>query len=196
MPSATVNGRNASKRTSMSVDTEEGALFARVAAGDQDAFRIFLEQHLAAVLSFTQRFVRDRAEAEDITQETFSRVWQHAANWQDQGLTPRSWLYRIARNLCIDTLRQRRVSSHEIDELPGTGTPEQIASEQQQARQLRQAIEQLPEQQRSALCLSVYQGLSQREAAAVLDISVRALESLLARARRSLCKTCMTENSL
>lgn len=178
----------------MTIDTDESILFARIAAGDQGAFRLFLEQHLPAVLAFSRRYLRDEAEAEDVTQEVFSRVWQHAARWREQGLSPRSWLYRIAYNLCIDVLRRRRITTDDLESLVSESSPEAVVTERESSRVLQQAIAGLPEQQRSALWLCVYQGLSNREAAAVLDVSVRALESLLARGRRGLRKVCTPED--
>lgn len=164
-------------------------LIIRIAAGDKRSFAAFLTRHLASVVKFANRYTRNRADAEDIAQDTFARIWQHAADWQPRGLSPRAWMYRISYNLCIDFLRkQRPQTSAEIIEFPtGPGDdPEYQYVSAQHHEQVQQALATLPERQLTALTLCVWQGLSNKEAAACMGVKVDALESLLARARRAL----------
>jgi RNA polymerase sigma-70 factor (ECF subfamily) len=161
-------------------------LLSQVAMADRVAFATLLARHLNPLLAFIKRYVPEHASAEDIAQELFMRVWQHAGSWQARGGTARSWLYRIAYNLCMDTLRRRKPASDEVDKLVSPHTPDQALLEQDRQQQFHRAMAALPERQRTALYLCAYQGLSNQEAAATLEVSVRALESLLTRARRSL----------
>lgn len=154
--------------------------------GDKDAFARLLSTHLDSILAFVKRFVPEQAEAEDITQEVFTRVWQHAHRWQQREQSPRSWFFRIAYNLCIDFLRKQKETTDNLDSLLSFNTPEQALHDSQEQARINNAMDTLPERQRTALYLCVYQGLSNKEAASIMEISTDALESLLARGRRSL----------
>jgi RNA polymerase sigma-70 factor (ECF subfamily) len=167
---------------------EDTALMTAIASGDRDAFNLFLSRHLSAVVQFIRRYLPSQADAEDIAQETFFRVWQKAASWQPQGYSPRSWLYRIAYHLCIDEIRRRPqhepASEMTIDQ--PSNNPETAIEKDSDLNRLAHLLSLLPERQRTALSLCALQGLSNQEAATVMEISVEALESLLARGRRQL----------
>ena len=173
---------------------EDSQLIAAVARGDKDAFTEIVSRHLNAVVLFALRYVGRRAEAEDVAQEAFIRIWKNAAKWEPKGFSFRSWLYRITYNLCIDELRKRKpVSDVDEDNLPYYGgQPDDDLYRDEQQKKVARALGDLPERQRTAITLSVYQGLSNRDAAQVMEISIEALESLLSRARRTLRKK-MTE---
>jgi RNA polymerase sigma-70 factor (ECF subfamily) len=134
------------------------------------------------------------ADAEDIAQEAFIRVWRKASDWQDRQLPPHSWLYRITYNLCIDELRKRKPESDVDDhyDLSSEDSPESNIYQQQKDKLLAAAFTTLSEAQRTAIALCNYQGLSNKEAAGVMDITVEALESLLARGRAKLRKQLCT----
>lgn len=166
----------------------DDVLLRKIATGNREAFTVFLRRHLAPIVAFARRYVREISDAEDIAQETFSRVWTHAGRWREMGVAPRSWLYRIAYNLCIDELRKKRVVVDEF-ELVNDKTPEHELAQALNEDKVRRAIHALPERQRSALWLNVYHGISNREAAAIMDTTVEAMESLLTRARRTLRET-------
>lgn len=143
---------------------------------------------LPRLLALAQRLLGSRGEAEEVTQEAFVRLWQQAPRWRSGEARFDTWLHRVALNLCHDRLRGRREQPQ--DELPESADPapgpaEQLASRQQGER-VGAALAALPTRQREALVLQYYQQLPQAEAAALMGISVDALESLLARARRSL----------
>ena len=162
----------------------------RIAAGDRQAFASFLEHYLDTVVDFARRYVQQQSDAEDIAQETFLRVWKHADKYHEvEGATPRSWLYRLCYNLCMDALRRLRpghdIEDHVIASDPYHG-PEQTVLRDARLKQLQDAISTLNLRQYTALSLCVYEGLSNKEAASAMEISVDALESLLARARRNL----------
>ncbi len=164
-----------------------------VAKGDKDAFTEIVTRHLAPLIHFALRYVGRRPDAEDVAQEAFIRLWNNAPNWEEKGFSLRSWIYRITYNLCIDELRKRKPVTSVDDEVSLTAgeQPDENLYRNQQQQKVAAALNELPERQRTALVLCVYQGLSNLDAAAVMDISVDALESLLSRARRALRNTMM-----
>lgn len=172
----------------VSNDIGDAALMALIASGDRDAFHTFLSRHLTAVVQFARRYLPNQADAEDIAQETFIRVWQKSATWQPQGHSPRSWIYRIAYNLCIDEIRRRPANtpSDENNVCVETDNLEMVMERDSAVNQLAQSLKDLPERQRTAISLCALQGLSNKEAAIAMEISVDALESLLSRGRRQL----------
>ena len=176
-------------------DAPEAALLAAVAAGEAAAFRALVERHLATVLAIARRMLRDDAEAEDVAQETLLRLWRHAAQLELGAGGLRPWLRRVAANLCIDRVRARR-NTMVVDQVPEDSEPAgQVRQlvERDLATRVDAALKALPERQRLAITLFHYEGMSQIEVGAVLGISDEAVESLLARARRTLKATLSAE---
>ena len=161
---------------------------AAVAKRSEGAFAVLVERHLPAIHAFNYRLTRNADDAADLAQETFLRVWSGAATWRSGRVRFTTWLHRIARNLCIDAHRRRRDATPMDFDAIESGEPKpESAPEQSAVRQaLDAAIAALPERQRTALVLCHHQGMPNRDAAVVLNVSVDALESLLARARRTL----------
>ncbi|MGA0572722.1 RNA polymerase sigma factor [Variovorax sp. VNK109] len=163
-------------------------LLPRVARGEGAAVREMVARKLPRLLALAQRMLGDRGEAEDVAQEAFVRIWQHAAKWEAGQARFDTWLHRVALNLCYDRLRGRR--EHPSDELPETEDPAPLPDGRLEARQAKArmdaALAALPSRQREALVLQYYQDLSNNDTAALMGISVEALESLLVRARRNL----------
>ena len=161
---------------------------ARAAAGDAGAWAALVNRHLPAVTRCAAYMLGDPSEAEDVAQETFLRLHRKLVSWEggEDGLS--SWLHRVAVNLSIDRHRgpARPVSLEDIGEVAG---PVTLDGAFDHRRHVEAALDAIPKRQRAAIVLVHYQGLSGREAAAALDISVEALESLLARARRTLRNT-------
>ena len=161
---------------------------ARVQHQDRDAFAILVDRHLEGVHAFNYRLTHNADEAADLAQETFLRVWSSAATWRPKRVKFTTWLYRIARNQCIDAHRRRRDTSP-LDEriaADDNASPDAAPHAERLQAALRRALSALPERQRTALTLCHQRSMSNRDAAAVLGVSVDALESLLARARRTL----------
>ena len=115
-------------------------------------------------------------------------ILHRVVTWQREKASVSTWLHRIAHNLCIDYLRKDKssLSTEYEDEHEGSDRPADAPEKTQQLAALQQALDALPERQRSAIVLSHYHGFSNKEIATIMDISVDALESILARARRSL----------
>lgn len=158
-----------------------------LAAGDREASETLVERHLARLVALADRMLGDPAEAEDVAQEAFTRLWQQARRWQPGRARVSTWLHRVASNLCIDRLRRRREELADAAPLadPAPG-PAATADAAELGASVRAALAALPERQRLAITLCHYQGMRQDEAAEVLGVSVPALESLLARGRRGM----------
>jgi RNA polymerase sigma-70 factor (ECF subfamily) len=147
-----------------------------------------MERHLGSIVSVARRMLRDDAEAEDVAQEAFLRLWRSGATLEIGPAGIRPWLRRVVSNLCLDRVRgQGRVKV--VEELPEVPEPaKQLAALESQdvQRRVGTAMEKLPERQRLALTLFHFEGLSQIEIGNILGVSDEAVESLLSRARRQL----------
>lgn len=163
-------------------------LLSRVAEGDPAASRALVARKLPRLLSLAGRMLGDGAEAEDVAQEAFLRVWKQAGKWRPGAARFDTWLHRVALNLCYDRLRRRRELAYadppeRPDEGPG---PDRGLQALDTGRRVEQALQALPDRQREAIVLCHYQELGNIEAAAAMGVSVEALESLLSRGRRAL----------
>lgn len=163
-------------------------LVRRVGRGDGAACAALVDRHLPRIVALAGRMLGNRADAEEVAQEVFLRVWQQAARWRPGEAKFSTWLHRVAVNLCHDRLRRRRETGLDAAGDPPSGEPPPGTELQRRAvaARVERALAQLPERQRSAILLCHYQELGNIEAAAVLEVSVEALESLLARGRRRL----------
>ncbi len=195
-------------------ETTDDDLARRVRDGDRVAFEQLVHRHLPSIHRYLSRLTGSADDADELTQETFLRLWQRAGSFRPGKARLTTWLHRIAHNLAVDGMRRHHrsgrvngaatVAAPEADasEMPAgdplsnqagpaagpavLAGPEEQALQAQSRRLLDAALATLPESQRTALVLCQVQGLSNGEAAAVLGTTVRAVESLLARARRSL----------
>jgi RNA polymerase sigma-70 factor, ECF subfamily len=169
------------------MDDSDEALMARVARGDEPAFRILSRRHLPAMLGLARRILGNAADAEDVAQEAMLRVWTHAPRWQPLALF-RTWLTRVVVNLCLD--RKRRAAWVELDAAGEIADPTPDVTEQAEAdereRLLAAAIAELPERQRAAIALTYGEGMSNAQVAEILDASVSAVETLLIRGKQNL----------
>jgi len=167
--------------------TDDLADIRAAADGNRLAQSALVTRHMPRVYSLAERMVGNRAQAEDITQEVFLRAWKQLPNWEPRAQFS-TWLYRVTVNLCRDHFRKRREQT--MDELPErvdeSLKPDDALDQSQRTARLLDAIDALPERQKTALTLCSLEGHTNITAAAVMDVSVEALESLLARARRKL----------
>lgn len=166
----------------------DAELVARVGRGDRVAARTLIGRHSPKMLALARRMLSDPAEAEDAVQEAFMRLWTHAARWRPGQAKFETWLYRVTLNKCYDRLRRRPTArldeaAEVADPAPG---PEASLQSADLSEQIEAALRALPERQRAAIQLCHYQDCGNIEAAEILGLSVEALESLLARGRRTL----------
>jgi RNA polymerase sigma-70 factor (ECF subfamily) len=169
------------------MDSSDEELMARVATGDEQAFRELARRHLPRALVLARRFTANEADAEEVVQEAMLRVWLTAPRWRPVAAF-RTWLYRVILNLCLN--RRRRAPFLPLDDLsePADSSPDAVAQIEaaEDRRRLAAAIDGLPERQRIAIVLTYHEGLGNAETAAVLGTSISGLESLLVRAKRAL----------
>lgn len=159
----------------------------RAANGDRAAQAALVHRNMPVIYRVAYRMLRDRTEAEDVTQETFLRAWKALPGWQPRAKFS-TWACTVTLNLCRDRLRKKKpVLMDELPERLDTAMrPDEALVSQQGTDAIGKHLAALPERQREALSLCALEGMGNIEAAAAMGVSVRALESLLARARRTL----------
>lgn len=189
-------------------DLNDARLITLIQAGNHEAFATLVRRHTDRFFALALRTLQQTAEAEDAVQMVFLKLWQNPQAWHPEKNTQfTTWFYRVVLNQCHDMQRKSRPIDYcppiELNQVGETNQDEQdsLESKQQQRWQqqcLEYAIAQLPASQKDALNLVVYVGLSQKQAADVLQVSIKALESLLVRARRSIklkCEQLMNQHS-
>lgn len=180
----------------MAIDSDL-ELMLRVRSGDAESFEILLSRYRLPLVSFFVRMVRDRALAEDLAQEVFLRVYQARQRYQPEARFT-TWLYRIATNLALNAIRDRKLGDapavdDDEDGVPRVArvadtraTAEEQLMQADRERLIRQAVECLPEKQRAAVILHKYQEVDYRQISSVLGLSESAVKSLLFRAYENL----------
>lgn len=167
---------------------DDDTLMARVAVRDADAFRALVEKHAGKAHRIGWRMLGDAVEAEDVAQEAMLKLWEQADRWQAGGAGVGAWLNRVATNLCLDRLRRQRFTSDE--EVPDRTDDSPLADALMDADWMRdramKAVHALPDRQRAAIILTYYEDCSNMAAAGILDMNIKAFESLLLRARQTL----------
>ncbi|MGI9378854.1 MAG: RNA polymerase sigma factor [Methyloligellaceae bacterium] len=165
----------------------EAELVARTADGDSTAYRILVDRQVHHIYAVARRMLGDEAEAEDIVQEVFLRLWKNAGKFDPEKARLSTWLHRVTSNLCIDRLRGRRTEQlDEKYEASYMGDQDTNLQNKALTKRLQEVMTGLPERQRLALVLFHYEGHSMKETGDILEISVEAVESLLARGRRTM----------
>jgi RNA polymerase sigma-70 factor (ECF subfamily) len=148
-------------------------LIEHVAHGDRRAFEALYDRYASSVFGLALRILGNREQAEEAVQEIFWRVWQRAQSF-DRNRSFAPWLFGIAHNYCIDELRRRRVrpqSVYEDDEhpilsaIPDETDVGETALLSEQRRLVLDALQELPKEQRQALELAYFGGLTQQEVA-------------------------------
>ena len=179
-------------------------LMRRVRLGNKYAFEALIRRHQRSVLNFIFRFMGNRTEAEDLTQEVFLRIWKAAGTYKPEAKFT-TWLYRIATNLCINkqrAIRIRRLFAESRSEEQRRGskdafvigegaellTPEDRLIDSEQSVRLLNALKELPTSQRLAVVLKIYDEMSYQEISQIMDRSISAVDSLLIRAKKNLRK--------
>ena len=166
-------------------------LIVRIATGDHAAFASFYDLHAPRVLGWLVRSLRHRADAEDVLQETFHRVWRSAVQYSSQRSSPEVWLMLIARSRLLDSLRRKRpdatgslvqTMAPHVDPLAGLQHDEA-------AQRICAAVQRLPDAQRSAVSLAFFGGLTHQQVAERQRIPLGTAKTRILLGIRSLRKT-------
>ena len=178
----------------------DAVLMMRVKRGDRAAFTVLVERYQQPVMNFIYRTLRDETEAEDLAQTVFLQVYKSRSRYQRTAKFS-TWLFTIARNLCLNEIRRR--SRHPAESLEETHTDNEDQPQRQYedkknilptetllhgelAEKIEEALADLPENQRSAILLCRQDDMSYEEIAEVLDCSLSATKSLIHRGRETL----------
>ncbi|MCP5381939.1 MAG: RNA polymerase sigma factor [Kordiimonadaceae bacterium] len=165
-------------------------LMLRIGDGDQTAYGMLVDRHLSQNLGYATKVLGNVSEAEEVMQEAFIRVWKHASRWDPARKTRfTTWFYRVVTNLCYDVGRKRKPQDNvEMLETVASDdmSAENVIAVNQRSEQVQDALDALPQRQKMAIILCYFEGLSNREASDVMEVSLNALESYLVRARRNL----------
>jgi RNA polymerase sigma-70 factor (ECF subfamily) len=178
----------------------DAVLMLRVKRGDRAAFAELVEKYKQPVMNFVYRSLRDETEAEDLAQNVFLQVYKSRSRYRRTAKFS-TWLFTIARNLCLNEFRRR--SRHPAESIEETHTENEDQPQRQYedksqmappekllhrelAQKIEEALAELPENQRSAILLCRQEEFSYEEIAEVLDCSLSATKSLIHRGRETL----------
>ena len=167
---------------------EDDRLLADYANGGPAAAQAVTVRFLPLAYRFAARILANPTEAEDVAQDAMIRLFRAAPGWQPGAAQVSTWLYRVTANLCTDRLRQRPVlplvAAGAVADKAATAEDRLMAADR--AAALDRALSDLPERQRLAVVLRHIEGLANPEIAAIMEIGIEAVESLIARGKRGL----------
>lgn len=168
-------------------ESTDEVLMVRVRDGDRDAFRAIVTRHIDRIVALSRRIVGD-AEAEEIAQDVFLKLWARKDQWTPGNASFRTWLFRVALNRCIDSTRRRRPLPLDdtIDPVDDAKGPMELYEDGETVQRLRAALRQIPMRQRIAITLYYNNDLTAPEVADIMKLRVNAVESLLKRGRQKL----------
>lgn len=192
-----------SKNAALLLASREGSLEAKddhalmldVALGDKEGLGLLCERHLKSMVVVAQRILGSEAEADEVAQEAFLRLWRQAPIWDPLGTgSVKTWLSRVVTNLCLDRLRRRRSVSLEVAEDipdPSMSAFDRLGLEERQ-KLVQKMLLRLPERQRVAIIFAYFEEMSGQEIAQAMDTTASAVESLLVRGKEGLRKEAKT----
>jgi len=176
-------------------DLSDASLMEQVCSGEHDAFAEIVARHTDRFFALAFRTLQNTTDAEDVVQNAFIKLWRNPSSWNSSKSQFTTWFYRVVINACHDHIRKQK-SSFSVDDESLESLVEPTSCEQEvleksqleafQQQALNDAIKSLPSSQRDALNLVVYLGLPQKEVAEIMGVSLKAVESLLVRAKRSI----------
>lgn len=176
---------------------QDHELIENIAAGDELAFQQMFDRYKKLVINVCYRLVGNKDEAEDLTQDVFLKIFKSARHFKHRSKVS-TWIYRIAINLSLNHLRRKKYqqwfslndtsSSKEpvFIEIVSSDCPESAFNAQEQEKIVQKAINELPPDQRVAVMLQRYDGLSCQEIAAIAECSIGAVQARLHRAKKNL----------
>ena len=164
-------------------------------------FRAIVESHQEKVRNTCFRYLKNREDADDVAQDVFIQVYESLGHFREDAELS-TWIYRIAVNKSLDFIRKKKrkkrfaqlTSLFGINEekeeivLPATDNPQQDLENKERKQVLDSALDQLPENQKTVIMLSKYEGFSNKEITEIIDLSLSAVEALMHRAKKNLQK--------
>ncbi|HXV84541.1 MAG TPA: sigma-70 family RNA polymerase sigma factor [Candidatus Binatia bacterium] len=170
-------------------ERDDQDLLALIQDGSHQAFAELVERHTQRFYRLAYRYMQTKETAEDIVQDAFLRLWENPASFRpDRSSKFTTWFYRIVVNLCLDWQKKKRAIP--LDEAMPLVDEQETADEAmiriQGQKLLEKEIAALPERQRTALNLCFDEGLTNQEAAEVMKVNLKALQSLIMRAKTTL----------
>jgi RNA polymerase sigma-70 factor, ECF subfamily len=170
-------------------DKEDHELLALIQDGSGQAFAALVERHTERFYRLAFRYLQSKEAAEDVVQDAFLKLWENPALWQPERNSKfTTWFYRIVVNLCLDQRKKKRPDPlNDPDVITDDREPvDETMMRAQEQKMVEKEIAALPERQRAALNLCFDEGLTNQEAADVMGINLKALQSLIMRAKTTL----------
>ena len=169
-------------------DNEE--LLALIQDGSQQAFSVLVQRHTERFYRLAYHYLQSKEAAEDVVQDAFVKLWEDPGRWQAQRNNKfTTWFYRVVVNSCLDWQKKKRpveLGDRELLIADSRETPDIAMLHAEKHKVLEREIAALPERQRTALNLCFDEGLSNQEAAEVMGLKLKALQSLVMRAKTTL----------
>ena len=178
--------------------TDEELIIA-IVSGNHEPFAQLVRRHARRFYSLAYRILSNREEAEDIVQESFLLLWESPDKWDSSEETRfTTWFYKIILNRCLDRKKKAKETSISLDHqiLDESRDAETIISMTRMREQVEKDIKDLPQSQQIALNLCFYEGIKNKDAAEIMGISIKALESLLMRAKYTLRSKLKSVNNI
>lgn len=176
-------------------EPDDATLMERVHRGDHSAFEIIVTRYWSLLVPYAARLLSDAAAAKDVVQEALIRVWSHRREWRPG--PPRTFLYRLTRNLALDELRRRRVRERWTEDMRGMREqealeapgPGELVEEKELIAIVERAIAALPERRREVFTLAYRHGFTYEEIAELMGVArqtvANQMSAALAEVRRT-----------
>lgn len=180
-------------------EISDQVLLERITQGSEDAFRKIFERHRDRVFNLAYRYAGSLADAEEITQDVFIKIFKKAGTFQHRSKFT-TWLYRITVNTCLNYKRRQQINIESIEAMaengltaqepvaPDSANPEAIYRRRQKAKLIRQALDQIPAKSRLAFILNKFEGYSYDEISEVLGTNRNTVAALIHRAKMQIKK--------
>jgi RNA polymerase sigma-70 factor, ECF subfamily len=170
-------------------EKDDHELLALIQDGNGQAFATLVERHTERFYRLAYRYLQSKAAAEDVVQDAFVKLWENPAIWQpERNSRFTTWFYRVVVNLCLDAQKRKKpvALDEEIPLIDDREPVDETMMRIQEQKALEKEIAALPERQRTALNLCFDEGLTNQEAAEVMGVNLKALQSLIMRAKTTL----------